>query len=207
MRERAPGFAKEVKWRPGANAFCSAARRWKRWGKSKEVAPEAVVIVGNDQREFFNEGPDSCDHGLSRQADQERPSTCTRTHLGLNIASAWQRSGRGARCIRARPDLADHILIRGPADNFDLAQSDLTSKSAPRGRDSPSGYGSLYHSILGDVPPPSVPIILNVHFPHNVPKNHRCLELGRALRRAISRAPTGFYSPVHSWRRAGSRIV
>jgi hypothetical protein len=30
-----------------------------------------------------------------------------------------------------------------------------------------------------------VPIILNVHFPHNVPKNRRCLDLGAALGRAI----------------------
>jgi hypothetical protein len=31
-----------------------------------------------------------------------------------------------------------------------------------------------------------VPIILNVHFPHNTPKVQRCLELGRALARAIA---------------------
>jgi hypothetical protein len=30
-----------------------------------------------------------------------------------------------------------------------------------------------------------VPIILNVHFPHNTPKIKRCLELGRGLARAI----------------------
>ena len=30
-----------------------------------------------------------------------------------------------------------------------------------------------------------MPIILNVHFPHNVPKNRRCLDLGHALYRAI----------------------
>ena len=30
-----------------------------------------------------------------------------------------------------------------------------------------------------------MPIILNVHFPHNTPKLRRCLELGRALYRAI----------------------
>jgi hypothetical protein len=30
-----------------------------------------------------------------------------------------------------------------------------------------------------------VPIILNVHFPHNTPRIHRCLELGRGLARAI----------------------
>jgi hypothetical protein len=44
---------------------------------------------------------------------------------------------------------------------------------------------------LGDTPPPSVPIILNVHFPHNVPKNRRCLDLGHALQRAI-RSFNGF---------------
>jgi Catalytic LigB subunit of aromatic ring-opening dioxygenase len=36
-----------------------------------------------------------------------------------------------------------------------------------------------------------VPIILNVHFAHNVPKLGRCLKLGHALRRAI-RSFTGF---------------
>ena len=30
-----------------------------------------------------------------------------------------------------------------------------------------------------------MPIILNVHFPHNTPKMHRCLELGHGLARAI----------------------
>ena len=70
------------------------------------------------------------------------------------------------------------------AENFDLAQSDITPKAAPRGG-IPHAYGFLYHSILGDTPPPSVPIILNVHFPHNVPKNARCLQFGHALYRAI----------------------
>jgi hypothetical protein len=37
-----------------------------------------------------------------------------------------------------------------------------------------------------DRTPPSVPIILNVHFPHNTPKVRRCLELGHALARAIA---------------------
>ena len=32
---------------------------------------------------------------------------------------------------------------------------------------------------------PSVPVILNVHFPHNVPRNQRCMDLGRAITKAI----------------------
>jgi OH-DDVA oxygenase len=69
-------------------------------------------------------------------------------------------------------------------ENFDLAQSSAKPKGATR-PGIPHAYGFIYHSILGDNPPPSVPIILNVHFPHNQPKLHRCLALGRALHRAI----------------------
>ena len=64
------------------------------------------------------------------------------------------------------------------------AQSSTTPQNAIR-HGIPHAFGFLYHSILGDTPPPSVPVILNVHYPHNQPKTARCLELGRALQRAI----------------------
>src|SRR5262249_2816071 len=81
-------------------------------------------------------------------------------------------------------ELADQILDSLADENFDLAQSDKRPASAAR-PGIPHAYGFLYHSIIGGNPPPSVPIILNVHFPHNVPTNRRCLALGHALYRAI----------------------
>jgi OH-DDVA oxygenase len=150
--------------------------------KFKEVSPDAVVIVGNDQREFF-------DSGLTPSITVYRGKQIKNVqHLhedapGLNIAEPGNSPAEGATYTGAS-DLADHILRSLEDENFDLAQSDTTPTSAPRGG-IPHAYGFLYHSILGDTPPPSVPIILNVHFPHNVPKNRRCLEFGRALHRAI----------------------
>src|SRR6187200_3269719 len=56
LKERAPGFAREVELdvRRERHARCRAAIDRLRQ-KFREVAPEAVVIVGNDQREFFTE--------------------------------------------------------------------------------------------------------------------------------------------------------
>jgi hypothetical protein len=102
---------------------------------------------------------------------------------GLNIAEPANSPAEGATYPGATA-FADHILQSLGDEDFDLAQSDDTPSGAPRGG-IPHAYGFFYHTILQDQTPPSVPIILNVHFPHNTPKVHRCLELGRGLARAI----------------------
>src|SRR6202167_1009862 len=184
LRERAPGFAAEVTVESRRERFEQCHRAMEvLTQKFKESAPEAVVILGNDQREFFDEGLTpaiTVYRGAEIKNLQHLPKD---TPPGINIAEPGNSPLEGASYPGATA-LADHILDSLAAENFDLAQSDFTPKSAPRGG-IPHAYGFLYHSILGDTPPPSVPIILNVHFPHNVPKVHRCLSLGKALQRAI----------------------
>lgn len=185
LKERAPGFADQIGVETRRARFAQCRRAMETLSrKFAEAAPEAVIIVGNDQREFF-------DAGLTPAITVYRGATIKNVqHLqedapGLNIAEPGNAPAEGATYPGAQV-LADHILTSLAEDNFDLAQSDETPKAAPRGG-IPHAYGFLYHSILGDHPPPSVPIILNVHFPHNVPKNRRCLELGRALQRAVAK--------------------
>jgi len=183
LQQRAPGFAKEVEVETRRERHAQCRRAMDALGrKFKEVSPDAVVIVGNDQREFFDEGLTPA-ITVYRGSQVKNVQHLHEDQPGLNIAEPGNSPEEGAMYPGASA-LADHILDSLADENFDLAQSDLTPKAAPRGG-IPHAYGFLYHSILGDTPPPSVPIILNVHFPHNVPKNHRCLDLGRALRRAI----------------------
>jgi OH-DDVA oxygenase len=183
LNERAPGFAREitVEVRRERHARCRAAMD-SLTRKFAQVAPEAVVIVGNDQREFFTDEltPSiTIYRGPEIRNVQHHHEEAT----GLNIAEAGNAPAESAT-YPGSPELADHILRSLSDDNFDLAQSNTTPENAIR-HGIPHAYGFLYHSILHGAPPPSVPVILNVHYPLNQPKTARCLELGRALQRAI----------------------
>jgi OH-DDVA oxygenase len=183
LNERAPGFAGEVaiEVRRERHARCRAAME-SLTRKFAQVAPEAVVIVGNDQREFFT---DELTPAITiyRGKDIRNVQQHHEESTGLNIAEAGNAPVESAT-YPGSPELADHILRSLGDDNFDLAQSNTTPQNAIR-HGIPHAYGFLYHSILHGAPPPSVPIILNVHYPINQPRTARCLELGRALQRAI----------------------
>src|SRR3954470_10485429 len=56
LRERAPGFAKEIDLETKRDRFARCQRALDTVGKKfKDVAPDAFVIVGNDQREIFSD--------------------------------------------------------------------------------------------------------------------------------------------------------
>ncbi|MBV8730550.1 MAG: protocatechuate 3,4-dioxygenase [Acidobacteriia bacterium] len=183
LRERAPGFAEEVaiETRRERHARCrTALEALSR--KVKEAAPEALVIVGNDQREYFGEDLTPA-ITVYRGAEIYNARETHEPAPGLNIAEPGNAPETGTSYPGA-PALADHILERLSDEGFDPAQSNSRPKGATR-PGIPHAYGFVYHTILDDAPPPSVPIILNVHFPHNQPKASRCLALGRALQKAI----------------------
>jgi Catalytic LigB subunit of aromatic ring-opening dioxygenase len=183
LAERAPGFAAEVEIDVRRKRFAqSRAAMEVLTKKFAAVEPEAIVILGNDQREFF--GPDLTPPiTIYRGAEIRNVQHLHETSPGLNIAEVGNAPDDGATHPGA-PELADHILNSLRDDNFDIAQSDTTPKGSIRGG-IPHAYGFLYHSILGDNPPPSVPVILNVHFAHNVPRNKRCMDLGRSIAKAV----------------------
>ena len=184
LAARAPGFAHEIDVEQRRARFLQCRRALDALGRRfDEVAPDAVVILGNDQREFFNPGLTPA-ITVYRGSQIRNVQHLNEDQPGLNIAEPANSPAEGATYPGAS-ELADHILRSLGDEDFDLAQSDDTPSGAPRGG-IPHAYGFFYHTILQDKTPPSVPIILNVHFPHNTPKLHRCLELGRALSRAIT---------------------
>ena len=43
----------------------------------------------------------------------------------------------------------------------------------------PHAYSFVYHQIMGDQPPPHVPVLMNLFYPPTQPSMARCIEFGR----------------------------
>jgi hypothetical protein len=184
LKERAPGFTSEITADERRERFIRCRTAMEALArKFNEATPEAIVIVGNDQREFF--GPDLTPSVTIFNGDRIRNIQHLHENSpGLNIAEPGNAPPDEGAEYTGAPELANHLLRSLNGENFDIAQSSSIPKGSIRGG-IPHAYGFLYHSLLGDNPPPSVPVILNVHFPWNVMRNQRCLDLGRALQRAV----------------------
>jgi OH-DDVA oxygenase len=147
------------------------------------MLPDAFVIVGNDQREIFSEDLTPAITVFRGAQIRNIPDEKPEVSPGLKIAETGNCPPEGATYPGAQ-DLADHIIKTLVADDFDLTQAtNLPKESARLGI--PHAYGFVYHRVLRDTPPPSVPVIFNVHYEPNRPSIRRCLALGHALRRAI----------------------
>jgi len=152
------------------------------------VDPDVVVVVGDDQHEWFYDDVQPSftvycgDHVINTKIDQERMKT-----KSPGIALAMSASQPPEDQIYPVPqDLAYAIIERAIADEFDVAVS-AKQRANERG---PIGVGHavgfVYRRILKDRPVPVVPILLNTYFPPNQPTAKRCYEFGMAIGRAIA---------------------
>jgi hypothetical protein len=185
LKERAPGFAAEIDIETRRKRYERCQLALKTVGdKFRSAAPDALVIVGNDQRELFD---DELTPSITiYRADQivNNPQTKPELTPGLALGEKGNCPEGGAVYPGATA-LADHITEFLQDHNFDLAQcSDIPGTAYRKGI--PHAYGFVYHRVLLDTPPPSVPIIFNVHYPHNRARQRRCLALGHALKDAIA---------------------
>jgi hypothetical protein len=184
LSERAPGFAMEIEMETRRERYARCQQALDAVGKKfKDVAPDAFVIVGNDQREIFSDALTPAITVFRGTQIENIPDRHPEVSPGLKIAEAGNCPPEGATYAGAQ-DLADYIIKTLVAQDFDLTQATTLPKDSAR-LGIPHAYGFVYHRVLGDTPPPSVPIIFNVHYEPNRPSISRCLSLGRALRNAI----------------------
>lgn len=184
LKERAPGFAREAELDVRRERYARCQRALDAAGKKfKDVAPDAFVIVGNDQREIFSNDLTPAITVFRGTEIRNIPDSKPEVSPGLKIAEAGNCPPNGATYAGA-PDLADHIIRTLIDDEFDITQATKLPDQCER-LGIPHAYGFVYHRVLGDTPPPSVPVIFNVHYEPNRPSVRRCLALGHALRSAI----------------------
>ena len=152
----------------------------------RKVKPDVIVIVGDDQHEWFQ--PENMptfavfygNHVYNRPPAKK----IEKKSKGLAIAAMNYRTPEEVR-YETVPDLAMEIIMTAKNDGFDIA----TSAMIPQGEDGKIGighaFGFVQRRICEDDPIPFVPIMLNTFYPPNQATPKRCFQFGNMIAKAI----------------------
>lgn len=186
-------FEREItpeKWRTRHTACQAAIERLA--DKFAEAAPDAAVIVGNDQRELFTEDNIPAFSVYWGPTIENRPRTPEQVAAlppGVAVAERGHAPPEDA-VYPGLPDLGRHIIEAMMAEGFDVAASSKLPKGSGYVNGIPHAFGFIYRRIMRDKVIPNVPVILNTFYPPNQPTASRCYEFGKALGRAIESWPS-----------------
>lgn len=156
----------------------------------RELRPDVVVIVGNDQHELFVEDlmPAMTIYwGAEVPNGPARADQIARMPAGIHLAEAGHAPPE--RLVHpGHPALGRHLIERSIVEGFDVAHSQWmreADQTVSFSTGAPHAFGFVYRNIMGDQVPPHVPVILNTFYPPNQPTARRCHAFGQALGRAI----------------------
>lgn len=156
--------------------------------KLKEVNPDAVVIMGNDQHEIFSEENMPAISVFCGESVYDMPPTeeqKAKMPPGIAVAAEGHKPSEYTT-YPCHPELGVHIIKSLMHDEFDVAQSnELPQGGRSWSQGVPHALGFVYGQIMKEEVVPHVPIILNTFFPPNQPPPARCYKLGQAVRRAV----------------------
>jgi Catalytic LigB subunit of aromatic ring-opening dioxygenase len=157
-----------------------------------KTKPDIAVIFGNDQAEIFTETdiPAIAVYWGETIANVAKtPEMIAKMGKGVTPAEASYCPPGGA-VYPGQPELGRHLIEHLVEHGFDVSQSQKFPVG-PRGNNSvPHAYGFIYRRIMNDHVIPNVPVLINTHNPPNRPLVGRCIDLGRALAKAIADWPT-----------------
>jgi len=149
-----------------------------------QVAPDAIVTLGDDQREVF-----TADHMpalniywgesvVNEPPDVSRIPEWRRAWL-------WANHPEKTTVYPCEPELGRHLVESLIAQEFDVTHL----RRIPEGRKIGHAFNFIYRRIMNGRIVPQVPVMLNTYYPPNQPTLKRCYALGKALKKAIESWP------------------
>ena len=138
---------------------------------------DVAIILGKDQKEIFTDFSPS----IAIYSGED-------VHNGPPQRAVYAPDHHVTH--RCYPELARYLIDAFQREKFDLTDlfawpKNVWMKPAPDYPVVPHAYSFVYHQIMGDNPPPHVPILMNLFYPPTQPSMARCIEFGRVLRDAI----------------------
>jgi hypothetical protein len=149
----------------------------------RRVAPDVVLVIGDDQRELFT---DTNQPAVAISAAAEMKTAvldAPDSEFFNEVARGYLMDAEFAFAGHAQ--LAENLVKGLMTEGFDIAWM----TGAPPGTGFGHAYGFPIRRFLLPDPVPVIPVMLNTYYPPNQPSPRRCFELGRALRAAAAAAP------------------
>lgn len=152
-----------------------------------EAAPDAVVVVGDDQAELFlDDGTPTFAvlHGSEIVDMPHSSEKLASMPAGLRAAS-WAQHADTREAYPVPAELGRHVVESLAVEEFDVTA--LTRQ--PEGRSLGHAFTFARRRLMGESVVPMLPVAVNAYYPPNVPTPRRCYRFGRALRQAVETYP------------------
>lgn len=179
---------------PGAQkvAYAACQRELDLLAQHAEMLrPDLVVLIGNDQREVFQDditpalavytGNPILNIALTDEQRARLPPGIAQAEQGHCPPNGAAYPGSPAQALAIVNSLTDQ--------GFDVSTSARLPEGSNRQNGIPHAFGFIYRRIFRDSPPPSIPVFLNVGVSPNQIRVGRTFDLGRALALAMKGLP------------------
>jgi 3-O-methylgallate 3,4-dioxygenase len=156
------------------------------------VAPDAVVIIGDDQEEVFyddNMPALSVYWGETLENGPLPKAYLANRPPGLNVAD-WGYYPPEPVLVPCEPKLGLHLIESLIDEGFDVSHTRRLPPGRAGNHPVPHAYGFVYRRLMRDQVIPNVPVFINTFYPPNQPTLSRCYAFGEALRRAVESWPS-----------------
>ncbi|MDJ0921714.1 MAG: hypothetical protein QNI84_11335 [Henriciella sp.] len=154
----------------------------------EEVAPDATIIFGNDQRELFLETvmpAFTVYHGDTYYGEPPTPEQEQKAPPGIKEAE-WGCKPPVYTDYPGMPELGKMAIKELMDAEFDVAQSTEVPRHEGHWSSGIShAFGFILIRIMKQNVTPVLPLITNTFFPPNQPTAKRCFNFGRTVARAI----------------------
>ena len=153
------------------------------------VAPDIAVIVGEDQREVFQ---DENMPALLVYWGNEIPNIPRKTPITVppllqeSLGSAAWAYGTEEHIYPVNSDLGLHLIHSLVEEEFDVSHARRITRPCGIGH----AFAFVYHRIMKGKVVPHVPVILNTYYPPNQMTPKRSYKVGQVIRRAIESWPS-----------------
>lgn len=156
-------------------------------GEIRDARPDALVIIGDDQKELFlgDNLPASLVYYGDTIARRMRAPKPEWVDWFAAIQSRYYPA-EGSVDHPVHSSLARHMIDHLVGGGFEVS----ASERAPRGEGEGHAFAFVHQRLLrAGTAVPIIPVFLNTYYPPNQPTPRRCYLLGRALRNAIESFP------------------